>query len=377
MDLTRLTYLYRKYQRRQLTGAEREEWEAAVMDLSQDENIQHLIDPTWQEAAQFDAVVDVEESERIYRYIVGQAQRKKPRARIHYLLRYAAAAIVICSIGFLLLPDGADKPQQHVIQADILPGGNKAILAFADGRTVDLDSAHSGIVIGDQITYENGEVVAYAERGELAADNLQLVTPKGGVYQVTLADGTKVWLNAASTLKYPLRFPDGKREVFLAGEAYFEVTKDSAHPFLVSTPEQGVEVLGTQFNVTAYPDELSTKTTLVEGRVRISNTKSGTVHDLNPGQQGIANGPDTQVKNVSISQFTAWKDGYFSFDETPFPEVLEQLARWYDINITYLNVPRKTFSGKMKRDAQLSSVLDFIEGAGIQFRVEGRKLIII
>ena len=377
MDRTRLTYLYRKYQRRELTEAEREEWEAAVSDLSQDENIQLLIDPVWQEAEQADATVDPEESERIYRYIVGQAQRRKPQPKLRYWLRYAAAAIVIWGIGFLLLPDSTDEPQQHVIQADILPGGNKAVLTLADGRSIALDSVHSGIVVGDQITYENGQAVAYSESGRLAAGHLQLVTPKGGVYQVTLTDGTKVWLNAASTLKYPAHFADGKREVFLTGEAYFEVAKDSDHPFLVSTPEQGVEVLGTQFNVTAYPDELSTKTTLVEGRVRISTTTSGTVHDLNPGQQGIANGPDTQVKNVSISQFTAWKDGYFSFDETPFPEVLEQLARWYDINITYLNVPRKTFSGKMKRDAQLSSVLDFIEGAGIQFRVEGRKLIII
>src|SRR5690606_18262479 len=135
-------------------------------------------------------------------------------------------------------------------------------------------------------------------------------------------------------------------------------------------------VLGTQFNVTAYPDELLTKTTLVEGRVRILNAKSGVVHDLNPGQQGIAKGSDTQVRNVSINQFTAWKDGYFSFDETPFPEVLEQFARWYDIDISYLKIPNKTFSGKMKRDAQLSSVLDFIEGTGIQFRMEGRRLII-
>src|SRR5690606_28982435 len=155
MDRTRLTYLYRKYQRRELTEAEREEWEAAVSDLSQDENIQLLIDPVWQEAEQADATVDPEESERIYRYIVGQAQRRKPQPKLRYWLRYAAAAIVIWGIGFLLLPDSTDEPQQHVIQADILPGGNKAVLTLADGRSIALDSVHSGIVVGDQITYEN------------------------------------------------------------------------------------------------------------------------------------------------------------------------------------------------------------------------------
>ncbi|SEL96689.1 FecR family protein [Parapedobacter koreensis] len=376
MDQERLIYLYQKYQAKQLTEAEREEWEAAVLDLSQDEAIQRLIDPEWRQAEEAPTALHPDEYERIYHYIISHAQQRNTHNRFRNWVPYAAALIFALGLGFFFLDNDPKIEKQQIAQTDILPGGNKAILTLADGRTIDLSAAQSGIIVGDQITYENGDMVAAIADGVPINNNLQLATPKGGTYQVTLPDSTKVWLNAESTLQYPVQFASDKREVSLTGEGYFEVAKDSKRPFLVSTAGQNVEVLGTQFNVTAYPNEPLTKTTLVEGRVKVSNRRSGVVHVLKPGQQGIAAGMDTHVKDVMATQFTAWKDGYFSFAETPFPEVLEQLARWYDIEIVYRQTPHQTFSGKMKRNAQLLSVLDFFEGSGIQFQLEGRKLII-
>ncbi len=377
MDRTRLAYLYQRYQAKQLTAAEQEEWEAIVSDLSQEEALQQLIDVEWQGADERVGVSDPDESERIYRYIISHRQQKRSPKLVRHWLRYAGAAIILLGIGLLLLPDETHDGHQEVVQhADILPGGNKAVLTLADGRIIDLDSSQSGIIVGNQITYESGDTVVSVEDGPQTDRNLRLTTPKGGIYQITLSDGTKVWLNAESTLQYPAQFAKDKRMVFLTGEGYFDVAKDSKRSFVVATDGQAVQVLGTQFNVTAYPNELQTKTTLIEGKVRVSNMKSGIEHVLMPGQQGITADDDTEVKNVATEQFTAWKDGYFRFDETPFPEVLEQLARWYDIEIVYQKTPTKTFSGKMKRDARFSSVLDFLEGSGIRFRLDGNKLTI-
>lgn len=375
MDQARLIYLYDKYQAKQLTESEREEWEAAVLDISKDKVIQRLIDPEWQKAEESAIPLNSDEYDRIYHHIISHMQQRSKRIRLRYWMAYAAALIFVLGIGLTLWERRTEITVQRT-QIDILPGGNKATLTLADGRTIDLNSSQSGIIVGNQITYENGDMIMPLDGTGLTNKNLELATPKGGTYQVTLPDGTRVWLNAESTLQYPVQFANDKRLVYLIGEGYFEVAKDSKRPFLVSTANQEVEVLGTQFNVTAYSNETLTKTTLVEGKVKISNVKSGIVHVLKPGQQGVAEGMDTRVKEVNTSQFTAWKDGYFIFEGTPFPEVLEQLARWYDIEIEYQQTPYKTFSGKMKRNAQLLTVLDFFEGWGIQFQLEGRRLII-
>src|SRR5690606_37156030 len=166
------------------------------------------------------------------------------------------------------------------------------------------------------------------------------------------------------------------RQVVLAGEAYFEVAEDKGRPFRVTTASQYIEVLGTQFNVSAYPREPAAKTTMVEGSVRVTNTRAGVGNTLVPGQQSVVTDGDTRIIRVSTAQYTAWQDGYFSFDSTPFPEVLEQLARWYDVEIEYVKKPSNSFSGTMKRDVQLESILEFFENAGIRYRMEGRKLII-
>src|SRR5690606_28711202 len=201
---------------------------------------------------------------------------------------------------------------------DVQPGTNRATLAFADGRSIDLSEAHQGIIVGEEITYLDGsEVSEYgAIHNRLAINEQQLATPKGGTYTITLSDGTKVWLNAASILKYPARFSDRERVVTLEGEAFFDVTQQTqgtGHlkrkiPFKVITNGQTVEVLGTTFGISAYPNE-ETKTTLVEGAVRLRPGSGGSAVALVPGEQGVLAGGSIAKHEVNVSTHTAWKDG--------------------------------------------------------------------
>jgi len=377
MDLGRLKYLYRQYQVQALTDDERSEWESIVQEFSYDEALQELLDSDWQQAKTNRNTGSSESlaQQRIYEYIVNQNQLRRSGIKIRKWIPYAAAAIVVFFIGFFLLYNEEVKKSQPDTPVAILPGGNRATLVLADGRSIDLSESQSGIVLGRELTYGDGSLVL----GKESISGIQQLTmkiPKGGTYRVTLPDGTKVWLNAESILKYPSRFEGFQRCVNLSGEAYFEVAKDNKRPFRVTTAGQDLEVLGTQFNITAYDSESAIKTTLVEGSVRVTNLKAGVDNTLKPGQQSIITGRNTDIKKVSTQQFSAWKDGFFIFEGTPFPEVLEQLARWYDIQIEYRKKPTKTFSGKMKRNARLESVLDFFKGSGIQFRLERRRLII-
>lgn len=377
MDVRRLKYLYERYQAQALTEDERSEWESIVQEFRYDDAIQELLESDWRQAGVIDDTDWRKDpaQQQIYEYIVNQKQLKRRRINFREWIPYAAAGIIVFSMVFFRLYQEDIKKVQTDTKITILPGGNRATLILADGRSIDLSESQSGIVLGRELTYDDGSLVL----GRESISEVQQMTmkiPKGGTYQVTLPDGTKVWLNSESILKYPSRFEGFQRLVSLSGEAYFEVAKDSKRPFRVATVGQNLEVLGTQFNLTAYHSESAIKTTLIEGSVRITNLKAGVDNTLRPGQQSVITQGNTDIKEVSTQQFSAWKDGFFSFEATPFPEVLEQLARWYDIQIEYRKKPTKTFSGKMKRNARLESVLDFFEGSGIRFHLEGRRLII-
>lgn len=377
MDLGRLKYLYEQHRAQALTADERSEWESIVQEFSYDSAIQELLESDWQQAGTISDASPWEDlaQQRIYEYIVNQKQQKRRWINFRKWTPYAAAAIIVFVIGFFQLYNEKIKAPQPDTQVTILPGGNRATLILADGRSIDLSESQSGIVLGQELTYGDGSLVLGKESIS-ETQHLIMKIPKGGTYQVTLPDGTKVWLNAESVLQFPSRFEDTVRPVHLKGEAYFDVTKDNGHPFHVASGNQKLEVLGTQFNITAYDNEPAIKTTLVEGSVKITNLRAGVDNTLKPGQQSVITDENTAINEVSIEQFTAWKEGFFSFEETPFDEVLEQLARWYDVDIEYRRKPDKTFSGKMKRNARLSSVLDFFEGSGISFQLVGRRLII-
>ncbi|SMC66573.1 FecR family protein [Pedobacter nyackensis] len=271
---------------------------------------------------------------------------------------------------------------------DVAPGKNIAVLTLANGKTIRLSDAKTGVVIdADALTYNDGSKIssASAESSILDKALLKASTPRGGTYQITLPDDTKVWLNSASSLKFPPSFKGhSTRRVELSGEAYFEVAKMERMPFVVVTDKQEVEVLGTHFNVNSYADEEVTKTTLLEGSVKVSAIGKNMVKAINklkPGQQSRINNslPGKMIiEPANIEQVMAWKNGYFHFENDNLPTVMRQLSRWYDIEIVY-QVDRMDdeFIGDIPRNVKLSEVLKVLEyGSGVHFKIENRKLIV-
>lgn len=316
----------------------------------------------------------------------GTQERDKPKFSIGWPY-WAAAACLLLFIFTIIFWQQQTSPVQADINlvrmqdttGDVVnPGGNSATLRLANGTLLELDKQASGIVMGESITYENGKSIAAAalDKQAMAADPsklvLELATPLGGIYQITLPDGTKVWLNAGSSLKYPMSFAKNERRVRLEGEAFFEVTKDSARPFKVLSKGQEIEVLGTAFNVNAYPDNTTIKTTLVKGKVKLSNNNrySEAIYLL-PGQQSTnTNNGKIQLANVDTAPFTAWKEGLFYFDETPLSDALQQIGRWYNVEVKYKGeVPQTHFYGRIKRSKPLREVLDVLEEGGLRFEL--------
>lgn len=308
----------------------------------------------------------------------------RPQLLQRRVVAVAAAVALSLSIGWLIWQIAAnDRAGVHLaLHNEVQPGGNRATLTLADGRVIDLSGDKEGIVIGDGITYEDGSFVA------AAGESLELATPKGGQYQLTLPDGSKVWLNSATLLRYPATFRKERREVELvAGEAYFEVAPQPAAdgsggrlPFVVKTRQQEVEVLGTQFNINAYEDEAAITTTLVEGavNVRFPGTGPGSPTRLLPGEQAQLNGNDINVRKINTEEFTAWKDGYFYFNDADVYTVVKQLERWYDIQTVYeISGSDDLFVGKIPRSASLNAVLNVLRSAGVRFELEGRVLTVL
>lgn len=319
--------------------------------------------------------------------------------RLRRWLPYAAMLIFVVSAGIWTYSRMNDRKQAPGREtANILPAHNAATLTLPDGSVVTLSDTQSGIVMGDEVKYTDGTSVpgvgeqstghgAATQNASAVSQRLTLAIPKGSTYRVTLPDGTKVWLNAASTLTYPGRFSDNERTVELAGEAYFEVSEVRAPvqgasaksgpsrkvPFIVRTRNQSVEVLGTQFNIAAYADETVARTTLVEGSVRVGATLNTTSTVLKPGQQSVVSGRQISVAEVDVAVYTGWKEGYFTFNGTELREAMRQLSRWYDVDVIYEgNIPPTPFYGKISRSNSLAGVLDILKEGNVHFRIENK-----
>ncbi|MEN0052167.1 MAG: FecR domain-containing protein [Mucilaginibacter sp.] len=304
-----------------------------------------------------------------------------------------AASVLLCiAVGAIYLKPLSDpnnkiaKNTAHHIQTDRGPGGNRATLTLANGRRIDLNSVQNGAVAmqgqtnivkttDDKLVYNTGQEQAV----DTAALINMLTTPNGGQYKLTLPDGSKVWLNAASSIQYPTKFTGSRREVTLQGEAYFEVAKNARMPFTVKLNTMNVEVLGTHFNIMAYNDEPSIKTTLLEGSVRLSNAEGQQM--LKPGQEGILTNNTTRfvIREANTEQALAWKNGQFIFENENIASISRKLTRWYDVSVTDSRKTKDlTYTGSISKYKNVSEVLKMLELTGtLHFRIEDRRVTIM
>lgn len=299
--------------------------------------------------------------------------------------RIAAAAILLISLsaGLVFYYPKGNRGQQTA-QNKIIAGSNKAYLTLDNGKKITLSDALNGTIAQQaaiSITKtSNGQLVYNHIANVTASDSLTsntITTPKGGQWQVILPDGTKVWLNAASALTYPTTFTRLKyRTVQLSGEAYFEVAKDKAHPFIVKTAKQEVEVLGTHFNINSYTDEPEVKTTLLEGRVKVTSNTDNATKILSPGEQSVLTSGSLIVGNADAEEAVAWKNGYFRFNDQEITDVMRKVARWYDIEVVYEEQPvNERFNGTISRFTNISDVLEMLEKTkAVHFKIAGRRV---
>lgn len=318
---------------------------------------------------------------------------KKVKFHFSKLTRWAAAAVILITVAttaYFYGTGGILGKKIRPYASDVLPGRNKAVLVLADGRKISLTDANNGDVLkesGLAITKtSDGQLVYTVSDTETGKGNNNLnngfntiETPNGGMWEVKLPDGSSVWLNAASSLTYPLSFSKGqKRVVELKGEAYFEVKEDKLHPFVVKTLKQDVEVLGTHFNINAYVDEAAVKTTLLEGSVKV--VSSQTEHKpeiLKPGEQSILTAKGFDIKQVDVDEVIDWKKGYFMFNNEKQESIMRKIARWYNVQVEYADPRAKevTYYGSISRFENVSKILRKFEQTGeVRFEVNNNKI---
>ncbi|MEO6684993.1 MAG: FecR domain-containing protein [Dyadobacter sp.] len=315
--------------------------------------------------------------------------------------RFAAAAVFVL-IGFggyyIVTHKSGSKTEivSEVVSADAAPGGNKAMLTLSDGSVINLNEAGDGQIAsqsGIKINKVTDGQLVYGKqmKGEDQVSNKsgiynQITTPKAGQYQISLSDGTKVWLNSLSSIRFPAVFTGEERKVEITGEVYFEVASMSLNnkrvPFRVVSNNQMIEVIGTHFNVNSYRDESVVKTTLLEGSVKVSTIANGKVSletvKLKPGEQSIVKPKQAviSVEKVDTESAVAWQKGYFKFKDTDIQEVMRQLSRWYDLDVVYSGpLPQDQFTGYVSKKVAVSSVLNILEeGGGVKFTIKNKKV---
>jgi len=323
-------------------------------------------------------------------------ERNKQKETVHQIpvrktrwLEYAATLLILFTVGAFIFINNK-KPSEKIPDktaislTDVPPGSNKAVLTLSNGLTIDLDDAKNGS-LGTQgnskiIKVAEGQV-SYTNHG--ARDDVNeyntMTTPRGGQYRLQLPDGTLVWLNAASSITFPVSFSNDTRRVSITGEAYFEVARDISKPFIVAINDQTeVRVLGTHFNISSYKDEPLINTTLIEGSIRIIHARSSEI--LVAGQQASisANSKIKIINDANIEEVLAWKNGFFHFEGTSLEVVMRQLSRWYDTEVIFEgDVPDIELVGNISRNINASGVLKMLAFTGVRFRIENKKIIVM
>lgn len=408
----RLRYLFHRWFDKTASDEERAELMALLRDQGNDDEVRTLLEAAWQRLEEGEAVFDKARSEDMLRRVLGTApveeavpaREAEPirvkRRPVITMRRAAAAAVILLVVGVgsyfqfsentgtrtAVAPVAIKKKQGIDVPA---PNGNNAILTLADGSTVVLDSAQNGM-----LTRQGGAQISKANAGKLVYNALDrkpapaeiffntVSTRRGGQYQVVLPDGSKVWLNTASSLRFPTAFAGEERVVELTGEAYFEIEKNKHMPFRVhvNSPDDkdkgmDVRVLGTHFDVMAYDNEAEIRTTLLEGAVSVRKGDKSAV--LAPGQQAKLDkqGVFKLDEHADVELAMAWKNGFISFRSADIRSIMRQVERWYDIDVVYAgDVSGRTFSGGITRDANLSELIRVLEVSKIHFTMEGKKL---
>lgn len=393
--MTRFKMLWQGYLTDTLNASEAEELLTLIRKdkYFQEDHIAGLL------AAPLELAIDRKEGDEIFEELLSRIHEPAQVTRhIPFFRRWswAAAAVIVIGTAIAIAVSSdhrSETPDTSVttnFPAEIAPGKEGAILTLADGRQVVLDSLENGVVAtqnGTQVLLNDGRLTydpAENSAGEIVYNTMS--TPKGRQFFVRLPDGTKVWLNAASSIRYPTVFAGKERRVNVTGEVYFEVVKNAKMPFRVMVSDMAeVEVLGTHFNINAYTNENLVNTTLLQGSVSVN----GTI--IKPGQQArIAlgstsdskTGPSQHVsliKNVNLENVMAWKNGFINFEGATFDAIMRQLERWYDIEVVYENniIPATRLAGKMTRGVPLNGLLKNLEALDVHYKLEGRKLIIL
>jgi transmembrane sensor len=318
-----------------------------------------------------------------------QLQQPTIKRTIKLWPRIAAAAsiLIVLSVGTLFI--FRKKPVQRIVESqplenDILPAGIKATLTLIDGKTIPLGNDSSGMLaqqgnatirsFNGQLVYNANQVAPTAAQDVRMTYNT-LTTKPGEHYSLLLPDGTRVWLNAASSITYPVVFNGNERKVKVTGELYFEIVHNSKQPFRVAVKDQLVEDIGTHLNINAYDDEPAINTTLLEGSIKVMKGHTSAI--LRPGQQATMSPNDSsfQIKKADADEAVAWKNGYFYFNRADIATVMRQLARWYDVQVVYKgDLPKRTFKGKVYRNINASEALSILGYFGAHFRIEGKTI---
>lgn len=388
MEKARITYLIERYTAGTITSPELQE----LRELMENESKEQIVQESLEQMLQSQPVpsyINLQPWQKLVHRILevdkDYAAIEPPTTRVIPMWRIAAAVVLILVLGAsVYLYYGNQRKQDSVttvlppVVQDLPPGSDKAILTLADGRQIELDSVSGNVAREGSINAINGQGQLSYEgtAGDEATVRYHTITtPKGGQYQLVLADGSKVWLNAASSLRFPVAFTGKTRELELTGEGYFEVAHNKDKPFKVSVNGMEVEVLGTHFNINAYSDEPVVKTTLIEGKVKVR--KSEAVALLGPGQQAQLSGANSLkvFTDVDIEGVLAWKNGNFSLKGVDAAALLRQISRWYDVEVVYETTPpTKQFAGSISREVNLSDVLSALREYGINARLEGRQI---
>jgi transmembrane sensor len=405
MGKDRILYLLNQYTDNK---ASREEVEELFSALQSNEGEEVLKDMIIREGLPADQLLMAnfpmpsdEEWDSMQGEIMSVVRADRKMAAVHVLRRWpvmrVAALLAICAgIGITVLVRNRRKATPMPVamrthNTDIAPGGNRAVLTLADGSTIVLDSAHSGFLTQQgsvKVVKLNTGALEYKGKETTTGEVLYntIATPNGGQYEVVLPDGSKVWLNAASSLRYPTAFEGKERVVELKGEGYFEIARNAAMPFMVrvdgGSGGKGVDVhvLGTAFDVMAYSNEGHINTTLVSGNVRVA-TGEGAAMNVEPGRQAVVdnNTREMQVVDANVDQVVAWKNGLFRFRETGILELMRQVERWYNVEVVYeTNGKDQDFTGIVSRNEPVSVLLHTLELTGtVHFRIDGKKIIVL